>query len=374
MKNISLLIKPASSICNMRCRYCFYEDVSDRRKIKSTGIMTENTAEKIISRAYDAAERGGVISFMFQGGEPTAAGLKFFEKFIELEKKHAKAGVRAEHSIQTNGYSLNRDWAEFFKRNGFLVGLSLDGTEQLHDKFRVDSTGSGTWNKAVNTLKLLDEFEVETNILCVVTGQAAKKGRQIYRSLTGLGEHPLQFTACMDPLEDERGGTEYSLTAPAYGKFLCDCFDCWYADFKRGKFVSIRAFDDYIRRLLRLPVISCSATGGCGHYLVIESDGSLYPCDFYALDEWRLGSIFELSYEEALKSSTSAKFVSEGAKRPTKCAECKFFALCRGGCMRDFTGDGENYFCEAYRAFFGYAAVRLEECARICAENMLRNT
>lgn len=363
MKNISLLIKPASSLCGLRCKYCFYEDVASSRSVKSFGIMSDSTAENVVKKAFAAAERGSVISFMFQGGEPTVAGLDFFRKFIALEEKYAIKGVRVEHSIQTNGMAIDREWAEFLRENNFLVGVSIDGTEYIHDGMRVDSEGRGTWQRAVDALRLLGEFGVETDILCVVTKQAAKKPQAVYRALRELGCKSLQFIPCLDPLGAKRGAMPYSLTGENYGKFLCGVFDCWYADWKRGDYVTVRLFEEYLRHLLRMPAASCSTMGRCGGYLVIEGDGSLYPCDFYVLDEYCLGNINEGEIIDALRSENAMKFVSEGAKRPAKCGECPYYALCRGGCRRDFDERGENYYCEAYRRFFAYAGERLAEMA-----------
>lgn len=364
MKNISLLIKPASSLCGLRCKYCFYEDVSSNRSVKSFGVMSDSTAENVVRKAFAAAERGSLISFMFQGGEPTVAGLEFFKRFIALEEKYAVKGVMVEHSIQTNGMAIDREWAKFLRENNFLVGISIDGTEYIHDSIRVDSEGRGTWQRAVNAFNLLKEFGVETDILCVVTKQTAKKPQAAYRALRELGCRSIQFIPCLDPLGEKRGAMPYSLSVENYGKFLCGVFDCWYADWKRGDYVTIRLFEDYLRHLLRMPAASCSAAGGCGNYLVIEGDGSLYPCDFYVLDEYCLGNINEVEIDSALRCDTAMRFLAEGAKRPTECGECGYFALCRGGCRRDFDEHGGNYYCRAFQRFFAYAGERLVEMAR----------
>lgn len=363
MNHLTLLVKPASGLCNMRCQYCFYEDVSDHRVQKNMGMLTRATAQRIISEAFRVVSPGGSITFLFQGGEPTLAGLDFFQSFLALEKQWAKPGVSVSHGLQTNGYLLNEDWAVFFQNNNFLVGLSLDGTQTLHDSFRPDAAGNGTWERSVNGLKMLDQFQVETNILCVVTAQAAKKARQVYRTLTQLGDHPLQFIPCLDPLDEARGGRPYSLTPQAYGTFLCQLFDCWYQDWRQGHYVSIRAFDDYLRHLLRLPPSSCAASGSCGHYLVMEGDGSLYPCDFYVLDRWCLGNILDSTLEQALDSPNAQKFLTEGRQRPPQCRNCRYTPLCRGGCRRDWDQTGGNYYCLSYKQFFAYSISRLEEVA-----------
>ena len=369
MRSLTFLIKPASSLCNMRCKYCFYEDVAASRSQKHMGIMTADTAEKIISEAFHAVSPGGTITFMFQGGEPTLAGLGFFRNFVEAERRYAKPGVSCHHAIQTNGFCLTEEWAAFFREHRFLVGLSIDGTQAIHDSFRLDAAGQGTWEKTVAALKLLERFQVETNLLCVVTAQAAKKARQVYQSLSQLGGHPLQFIPCLDPLEADRGSLPHSLTPESYGKFLCQVFDCWYRDWKAGRYISIRTFDDYLRLLLRMPPSSCAAAGSCGHYLVAEGDGSLYPCDFYVLDRWYLGNIHDCTVEAALTSPNALAFLEEGRNRPDRCRGCRYLPLCRGGCKRDWDSQGANYYCDSYRAFFPYAIARLEEMAAALLRN-----
>lgn len=365
MKSLTFLIKPASSLCNMRCRYCFYEDIADNRTQKHMGIMSDNTAERIISEAFRLVSPGGMITFMFQGGEPTLAGLDFFRNFLALEEKYAKAGVYCHHAIQTNGFCLTEEWAQFFREHKFLVGLSMDGTQAIHDNFRIDAAGHGTWEKTTKALNLLDQFQVETNILCVVTGQVAKKASQVYRALTQLGRHPMQFIPCLDPIEAERGKEFYSLKPDAYGKFLCNLFDCWYRDWKAGNYVSIRLFDDYLRILMRMNPSTCAAGGACGSYLVVEGDGSLYPCDFYVLDNWKIGNIMEMDVQEALASSASIRFVQEGTHRPEQCKSCRYFPICRGGCKRDWTQEHKNYYCTSFKTFFDYSLSRLQEMARV---------
>lgn len=363
MKAITLLIKPASSLCNMHCRYCFYKDVSEKRSFKNLGRMSIETARRLIQSSFSYVGRGGAVQFLFQGGEPTLAGLDFFKEFIMLEDKHRLPGLRISHSIQTNGINLTPEWADFFREHQFLVGLSIDGTKDLHDRFRVDADGNGSFHRAVQALALLDERRVDTNLLCVVTGDLARSPEKIYRSLRQLGDHPLQFIPCLDPLEENRGACAYSLLQEAYGSFLKGLFDCWYRDWVSGHLVSVRMFDDCIRMLLGMPPSSCAAAGFCGSYLVAEGDGSLYPCDFYVLDKWRIGSIHTTSVEEALLDRTAQKFLLESRTRPADCETCPVLALCRGGCRRDWIWESsgpENYYCHAFRDFYSYALPRLQ--------------
>ena len=371
MRNVNLLIKPASSLCNLRCKYCFYEDESENRTQKCMGIMQEDVADRLIDAAFSALDDRGSVSFSFQGGEPTMAGLAFFEHFVAAVQKKKPAGVQASYAIQTNGTLLDERWAGFFRKNSFLVGLSIDGNRALHDENRVEVQGKGTYARAVSALELLQRAGVDVNLLCVVTRRCASSPQRVYQALRNLNVGYLQFIPCLDPLDAQRGSMRYSLTPALLGSFLCTLFDLWYADWKRGSYVSIRQFDDYVHLALGVPPSTCSSSGRCGGYLVIESDGSAYPCDFYALDQWRLGSLMENTVEELMSSPRYAEFVRQSADRPKQCTACAYFPLCHGGCRRDWQMDAHgnrNYFCPAYQKLFAYAAGRIAEIAR--AERM----
>ena len=364
MRSVTFLIKPASSLCDMRCRYCFYHDISDIREVKSMGIMSEDTAQALIRAAFAAVEPDGFVQFTFQGGEPTLAGLDFFRRFMDLESRYRTKDVTAGHAIQTNGLHLNEEWAAFLKKHNFLVGVSIDGNQAIHDAYRVDAAGKGTWDRATGALALLDRYGVEANILCVVSSTVAKNPQKVYTSLRTLGDHPMQFIPCLDPMAAQRGSEKYSLKPEAYGRFLCGLFDCWYRDWKAGDYISVRTFEDYLRILMRMSPSTCAASGACGSYLVVEGDGSLYPCDFYVLDEWKSGNIQEMSVEEAFASAASVRFVREGSLRPEGCGTCPYFPICRGGCRRDWTEPRRNYYCGSFKAFFAYSLPRLREMAR----------
>lgn len=366
MKQLTFLVKPASSLCDLRCRYCFYEDISRCRKMKSMGIMKQETVESLLRAAAAECQVGDTIQVTFQGGEPTLAGLEFFQAFVGLEKKFIPSGVAIHHSIQTNGMAVDKAWAQFYKDNQVLVGLSLDGAREFHDPLRVDSQGKGTWKRAVESLALLDKAGVETNLLCVVTNQMARSPQKVYQSLKKLGNHPLQFIPCLDPLEVPRGSMPYSLSPQRYGRFLCGLFDCWYRDWQEGHYVSVRLFDDYLRILAGMLPSTCAASGACGSYLVVEGDGSLYPCDFFVLDEWYIGNIQEMGVKEAMCAPQSLRFLERGHIRPQACFTCPYASICRGGCPRDWTAfgpQGENYYCPAFRQFFDYALPRLQQAA-----------
>ncbi len=366
LRQLSFLIKPASSLCNLRCRYCFYEDESENRSQKCYGIMSAETADRLIASAVDATCDGAMISVGFQGGEPTVAGLDYFRHFIEEEKKYPSR--RFTHSIQTNGYALDEDWATFLAENNFLVGISVDGYKDLHDLHRLTPSGEGSFGRIAYNLELLKKHKVEFNALCVVTRQCTERPHRVYNRLKAMGFEYLQFIACLDPIGAERGKQSYSLSPEDYGRFLCATFDDWYKDWKEGHFTSVRQFDDYIHILTGVLPSSCAALGKCGSYLVVEADGSLYPCDFYVLDEWNIGKIGEVSVIQAINSEKAKSFRSDSGRLPEQCKTCSWLPICHGGCKKDISlndaGKPENYFCPAYRFFFEYASERLMEVAR----------
>ena len=205
MKFLNFLIKPASSLCNLRCRYCFYEDEGNNRAQKSMGIMNQHTVDRLLAEAFQSVDPGGSVSFAFQGGEPTMAGLEFFQKFVEKARALCPKDVVISFSIQTNGMLLDETWAEFFRQERFLVGISLDGFKDNHNRYRTDSKGNSTWNRVVKAVRLCKCNRVEINALCVVTGPCARSPEKVYQGLKKLGFGFIQFIACLDPIGIERG-------------------------------------------------------------------------------------------------------------------------------------------------------------------------
>lgn len=374
MKSVNLLIKPASSLCNLRCRYCFYEDEARNRTQRSMGVMSQALAQQLICQAFDAVDAGGAVNFTFQGGEPTVAGLPFFRDFAQTARTHCPAGVSVHYAIQTNGTLLDEQWAAFLKQEHFLVGLSLDGMRRVHDSLRLDAAGSGTWQRVLAAKSLLEKYGVDYNALCVVTADCARRGEQVYKNLKNLGFRYIQFIACMDPIGRPRGQEPWSLTPEEYGVFLCRIFDLWYQDWKKRDYHSIRLFDDYIHILLGDGASTCATCGKCGSYLVIEGDGSAYPCDFYVLDPWKLGSIQETTIARLSGSEKAAAFLRWGTDKPAECRSCPYGRLCNGGCKNDWHTDEtgtHNYFCSSFRTLLDYALPRMQEIA--AAEHAARH-
>lgn len=362
MPPVSLLIKPASSSCNLKCNYCFYNSLSNIREVCNHGIMESDTLETIVKKALSEAE--GSCSFAFQGGEPTLAGLEFFKKLIEFQREYNYKKLKINNSIQTNGTIINEEWAKFLGDHDFLVGLSLDGPKDIHNTNRKDNKGLDTFNKVIKTASLFKKHNVEFNILCVVTSKTAKHINKIYNYFKSMDFKYMQFISCLDPLYEERGSYKYSLTKEDYTFFLKTLFDQWYKDTIEGNKISIRYFDSLLENMVYGRSSSCGMNGRCTCQFVIESDGSVYPCDFYVIDEFKLGNIHDYSLKELFESNISKNFIMDSLNHSDNCKQCKWFKLCKGGCRRDRETEvqgviGENYFCESYKEFFEYAVPRL---------------
>ena len=361
MADLSLLIKPSSSLCNLRCSYCFYYDEAKNRETESYGFMKEEILEEVIKKAAQYCK--GTCNIVFQGGEPTLRGLDFFKEVVRLQKKYETKEVKFTNGIQTNGTKLTKDWISFLKENHFLVGISLDGIEFTHDMFRKDASGKGTFEQVVKAIKMLEEEGVDYNILTVVTSTVVKKISHIYSFYKEMGFEYLQFIPCLNPLGKEEEKYEYSLTPQGYGKFLKSLFDLWYQDLERGKVVHIQLFEEYIRMLFRQPPGLCGMAGFCTPQHIIEADGEVYPCDFYVLDEYKLGNIARNSFEEINEVRSILGFIEESLEIPKKCEACKYYPLCRGGCKR--YRKEHHMLCKAYYEFFEYTIRRLEKAAVI---------
>lgn len=378
MKFLNFLIKPASSLCNLRCQYCFYEDEGNNRAQKSMGIMDQSVVDRLLEEAFQNVDAGGTISFAFQGGEPTVAGLDYFQQFTKKARARCPKGVTISYSMQTNGTLLDAAWAEFFRQEHFLVGISVDGFKENHNRCRTDTEGRGTWNRVVKSVQLLQKHYVDVNALCVVTGACARSPEKAYQELKKLGFGFIQFIACLDPIGLERGTMPFSLTPEAYGKFLCRVFDLWYEDWRRGNYRSVRLFDDYIHILLGDGASTCATCGHCGAYFVVEGDGSIYPCDFYVLDEWKMGCLGEKSLLKLANSEQAKTFLSLGKDKPRECSSCHWKNICNGGCKNDWVyvaGTPHNYYCKSFRTLLSHAEARLVEIAQAeyGARRSLRN-
>lgn len=366
MPAASILIKPASSNCNMDCRYCFYKCLSSHREEYSKGFMQDQVLETLIREAIAYAD--GSLTFAFQGGEPTLAGIEFFRRAVELQKKYNHKNLLIENTIQTNGLLIDEAWAQFLGENHFLVGLSLDGPKKMHDRYRKDVSGQDTFARIMEAARLLEQYHVDYNVVTVVTNDTAKQASFLYKFWKRNRYPFVQFIPCMDEIRRQDGTQQrsiYAVEPEQYGKFLCELFDLWYADFAAGERMDIRMFSNLAQMAAGYPAEECGMNGCCNCYFVVEGDGSVYPCDFYCMDEWKLGNVAD-GFGQMKKSGKVAVFVEASKPVHEECRQCPYFALCRGGCRRwrePFTDGkpGLNQLCMAYRMFFAHAQERIQK-------------
>lgn len=332
MKHISVLIKPASSLCNIRCKYCFYADISSHREIRSYGKMSVRTTEKMIANIFADLDEDDYLTLTFQGGEPTLAGLSYFKHIVELVRQQCKK-VTVHYALQTNGLLIDKTWCDFLRENKFLVGLSLDGTEIMHDQNRVDAKGKGTFFKVMETRSLFEEYQIDYNILCVLTSDLANQFKQVYQFIQQENIRFIQFIPCLDD-HSSIIPKDYALSPKEFEKFYLFILDQWIIELEKGNYRSIKLFDDLLHLLIKGEVTACGILGNCQLQYVIEADGSVYPCDFYVLDDYRLGFIQESSIRQLFNSQIAKKFVCEKKEQSSFCHNCPFKQMCQGGCKR----------------------------------------
>ncbi len=351
MKQTSYLIKPASSLCNLECRYCFYHDVSSHRKETSSGIMDDSTMLKLIEKACQVNDVDEIV-FAFQGGEPTIAGLGYFKKFIENVNKYKSSNQRIRYSIQTNGTLLDDEWYIFLKEHHFLVGISLDGNKENHDYFRRGHRYQPTFKIVMDTIAKLREYKIDFNILTVLSNSLAKHPEKLYRFYKENDFRYIQLIPCLPTLNSEKDS--YSLKPEMFASFYKKFYSCWLKDFTRQEYMSVTLFDNLIPMLRGIAPMQCGMLGFCSIQNVVESDGSVFPCDFYVLDEYRSGNINTDSLNKIQSSTVSDLFIHEPKRVSTLCEDCEFKPLCHGNCKRLNICYFNDTYC-GYRDFLKYA-------------------
>jgi uncharacterized protein len=362
-KPFTLLIKPAGADCNIRCEYCFYLD--HLKMQKKTPRMTDAVLEKLI-KGYMKTQQP-VYSLAFQGGEPTIMGLDFYKKVVELEKKYAPRGATVANAIQTNGILINDEFAEFLAANKFLVGLSLDGSEHNHNKYRKDAGGKGTHGRVIKAAEIMDKHGVEFNILSLVNSYSVGYARETYEYLKGLGFNYQQYIPCVE------FGQEWCVDGEAWGDFLIELFDTWYPEdvYK----VSIRYFDSIVNRMVTGQSNVCHMDSHCCQYFVVENDGSVYPCDFFVRPELKLGNIRTGTWQSFVDSPKYHEFGARKMILNRECQSCKWFKLCMGDCQKhreNFPRDKEalSHLCRGYKKFFEHAIPTFEKISAHAAQEM----
>jgi len=359
----SIMIKPAGPDCNLACSYCFYRRKQALFPEAKTHRMADDVLEEMIRQLMERSRPE--VSLVWQGGEPTLMGLPFYQKVVALEQKHGRGQVVG-NGLQTNGLLLDRDWTKFFRQYRFLIGLSLDGPEHVHDHYRCTRDGTGTWSRTVERARMLLDEGVATNALIVVSDYAARYPEEIYDFHKDLGLTFMQFIPCVEPGEDGFSAAPFSVSSEVFGIFLCRLFDRWRADVQDGKaLTSIRFFDALFHVYLGLEPPECTIRKECGDYVVVEHNGDVYACDFFVEPGWRLGNVMQDSLDAMLNGRRQTRFGRQKAALPEPCRSCTWLRLCRGGCLKDRIRDprdrGLNHFCEGLQTFFKHADPHFRE-------------
>jgi uncharacterized protein len=362
----SVLIKPAGPDCNMACTYCFYRDKESFFPGGKIHRMSDEILEETLKQIF--AQPLQAVSIGWQGGEPTLMGLPFFEKAVALQIRYGK-GKSVGNGLQTNGLLIDKNWAKFLREYNFLVGLSLDGPEHVHDRYRLRRGGQDTWAEVVDRARLMLDEGVEVNALVVVNDYSVQFPEEIYKFHEELGLDHMQFIPCVetDPGDPSRGA-DFSASGEAFGKFLMRLFDLWLADFKNGEPTTfIRFFDSLFFRYVDREPPECDLRAECGNYLVIEHNGDVYACDFFVEEGWKLGNVMEGKLIHMLNSARQNEFGRIKADLPEACLACEWLRFCRGGCTKDRLRDprdgGLNHFCDGYKMFFAHTDPHLRRLA-----------
>ena len=330
MRDLSIMIKPVSGRCQLRCGYCFYRDAAERRAVPCPGPMSLETAERLLRQVFRDAAPGDRVSFCFQGGEPTLIGAAFLRSFVDRAEVLSR-GAELSWSIQTHGLLLGDELLSLFRERSFLVGLSFDLLPEVHDAARVDPRGTPTASRVLRAAERLAREGIDFNILATLTRPLAQRPREAWDVIRQHGFRFVQITPCAAPLGPV-DGDPWSLTPRLFASFTSQLFDLWHEAFLSGDYISVKLFDDLVHRLAFGSVTACGLDGRCRPQLVVEADGSVYPCDFYCLDDLRLGDLRTDPPEVLLDRAAALPFM-RGAL-PVHCVSCPHAALCGGGCRR----------------------------------------
>lgn len=362
MRPFDLLIKPVSFDCNMACQYCFYRRVEDLygggRHLMSDEVL-EAMVGQLLSMGFPQS------SFCWQGGEPLLAGLPFFRKVVAAQMRLGRRGQVVANAIQTNGTLIDSGWASFFRRYRFFVGVSLDGPKDIHDRYRLSVDGRSTFERTMAGIAELRRRQVAFNILCVVSQANVHRAGEVFRFFLGEGLWHLQFIPCV---EGDGSGRPLpmSITGAEYGEFLCEIFDQWLECPEPRP--CVRLFDAVVEAYLYGRPRFCILANRCDAYLLVEHNGDVYPCDFFAREEWRLGNLLERPLAELQGSALRRKFSAQKSAARRACGDCRWWDICHGGCLKDRLAYGGDFtsrspLCEGLKRFFEHAAGELQRIA-----------
>jgi uncharacterized protein len=371
---LHVVAKPIGPTCNLDCEYCFY--LEKQVLFPGQTRMSDEVLSAFIG-GYIASQPTPVVEFVWQGGEPTLLGIDFFKRVVELQMPFAK-GRTITNSLQTNGTLLTDEWCRFLKRHNFMVGVSLDGPKELHDRYRKDRKGRGTFDQVMRGVKLLQKHRVEYNVLACVARETAEKALEVYGFLRDAGVEFIQFTpiverepdaqsaglglrlgapAALDSVKGQGEVTPWSVEPEAWGDFLINVFEEWVRH-DVGK-VFVMNFEWALNAWIGNPSPVCVHAQQCGRSLVIEHNGDVYACDHCVYPQYRLGNVLTDALPRMAEKSVQSGFgVAKETALPRWCRQCEVLAACRGGCPKHrfaATYDDEpglHYLCAGYRKFF----------------------
>ena len=358
-----VMVKPGGSLCNLRCRYCYYLEKAalyGGREPKMDDALLERLIREAIA-ANDVPE----VTFSWHGGEPLLAGLDFFRKAVALQAQYA-GGKTIRNTIQTNGTLITPDWAAFFRDHGFLVGLSLDGPANLHDSYRKDRGGGPSFPQVMRGLGFLQRAGAEFNTLSTVNRRSEGRGAEVYRFLKSLGSRFMQFLPVAEP-----GNPPYNVSDTGFGRFMCDIFDEWIrADV--GSY-SFNLFDATLAGWCGVPPGTCVYGRACGDALTVEHNGDVYACDHFVDEAHRLGNLADVGFREMMALPRRIRFVTDKYDAlPASCRRCRWLPACSGECPQHRFATGprggrENALCAGYKLFFSHVAPYMDVMRKLLA-------
>ena len=357
-----VMAKPAGAACNLHCSYCYYLSKSQLYSEGGARVMSDDLLEEFV-RQYLEAQTQPEVLFTWHGGEPLLRPLSFYERALRLQRRYAR-GRHVDNCLQTNGTLLTDEWCRFFRDHHFLIGISIDGPQSLHDGYRRTRGGEPTWQQVMRGIRLLEQYGVEWNAMATVNRLNADHSRQFYRFFRDIGCQYLQFTPVVERSADGRVA-DYSVTPRQWGNFLCGVYDEWVARDVGSIFV--QTFDATLANWCGVAPGVCSLSTMCGHSLALEWNGDVYSCDHYVFPQHLLGNIRRESLTAMAYSPRQQQFrrlKTDGL--PRQCRECRWLKACHGECPKNrFVADcygapGLNYLCPGYRQFFAHVAADMD--------------
>ncbi|MBN2048316.1 MAG: anaerobic sulfatase maturase [Anaerolineaceae bacterium] len=370
----TMMAKARGPICNLNCEHCYY--LSKAELYPGSDFRMSDELLETYVRQYIQSQRVPEINFVWQGGEPILMGLEFYERAVALQKKYAPPGMKVLNSFQTNGTLITEEWAAFFKKNDFLIGISIDGPAEIHDRYRKDIGGNPSFERVRAGLDSLKQYDVEFNVLTCVSVNNADRGLEVYRYLRDeLGVQFMQFIPIVERENEsgfQEGGrlTRRSITTQQYARFLIEIFHEWVQHDVGRVFVQI--FDATLASWMGQRPGLCIFEETCGLGLVLEHNGDVYSCDHFVEPAHRLGNLNETALTDLVYSQQQHEFgMAKLSTLPDYCLECNWRFACNGGCPKNRirkTLDGEpglNYLCAAYQTFFEYVERPMNAMAQL---------